>query len=85
MDIVGPLPPSQEGYLYIMVVRCYFSKWAEAYCLNDHTAETCAETLLSQWICRFGVPTEIITDQGPEFELHLFHHLCQDLGRARYC
>ena len=83
IDIMGPLPQSHDGYSYIMVVECYYSKWVEAYSLADHTAQTVGDQLLCQWICRFGVPTTIHTDQGPEFESRLFHHLCQELGSLK--
>ena len=83
MDIMGPLRESHDGYLYILVVQCYFSKWAEAYCLTDHTAQSVGDKLLTQWICRLGVPSTIHTDQGTEFESNLFHHLCRELGSLK--
>ena len=83
MDIMGPLPTTHDGFMYIMVVECYFSKWVEAYCLVDHTAQSVGDKLLTQWICRYGVPSTIHTDQGPEFESHLFHHLCKELGTVK--
>ena len=83
IDIMSPLTESHDGFLYIMVVQCYFSKWVEAYCLVNHTAQSVGDKLLSQWICRFGVPTTIHTDQGPEFDSKLFKHLCQELGSLK--
>ena len=83
IDIMGPLTQTHDGYLYIMVVECYFSKWVEAYSLVNHTAQSVGDKLLSQWICRFGVPSFIHTDQGSEFESNLFHHLCRELGSLK--
>lgn len=83
IDILGPLPMSHDGYEYIMVVEDYFLKYVEAYCLTDHTAQTVGDKLLTQFICRFGVPLVIHTDQGREFESQLFQHLCRVLGAGK--
>ena len=79
MDIVGPLPRTNNGNEYIIVVTNYFTKGAEAYTLPDHIAQTVADKLLNKFICRFGVPQCIHTDQGREFKSHLFTHLCKTL------
>ena len=68
IDIMGPLPITEKGN---------FSKWTEAYPLPDHTAQTVADTLVCEFICRFETPTRIHTDQGREFESHLFKHMCE--------
>ncbi len=31
------------------------------------TAADCAQALIHQWIARFGVPTHITSDRGPQF------------------
>lgn len=80
IDIVGGLATTRNGNRYIMVVADYFSKWTEAYAIHDHTASTVADKLLTEFICRFGAPSQIHTDQGREFEGELFTHLCRKLG-----
>ncbi|XP_075083353.1 uncharacterized protein LOC142167094 [Nicotiana tabacum] len=35
LDVVGPLPNSSGGHLYILATNDYFSKWAEAVTLKD--------------------------------------------------
>ena len=79
IDIVGPLPRTENGNEYIMVVTNYFTKWAEAYAVTDNTAQTVADKLLNEFVCRFGVPQCIHTDQGREFESHLFARICEIL------
>lgn len=79
IDILGPLPVTENGNEYVMVVTDYFTKWAEAFALPDHTALTVADKLLTNFVCRFGVPQTIHTDQGREFESILFSHLCEAL------
>lgn len=79
MDIVGPLPPS-KGYRYCLTCVDRFSRWIEAYPMEDMTTDTIAFTFYQNWISRFGVPKRITTDQGRQFESDLFRQLNQLLG-----
>ena len=77
IDIVGPLPRTENGNEYIMVVTDYFTKCAEAYAVPDHIAQTVADKLLNEFVCRFGVPQCTHTDQGREFKSHLLARICE--------
>ena len=66
LDIMGPLPQTENGHMHILVLADYFSKWAEAYALKDHTVPTIADVLLEQFVSRFGVPRSLHSDQGQE-------------------
>ena len=80
MDLIGPLPESFSGNKYVLSLTCCFTKWTESFPLKSITAKTIASTLVDQFICRFGVPREIHTDQGRQFEAQLFQELCTLLG-----
>ena len=80
MDISGPLPTTSRGNQFICVVMDYFTKWPEAYALPNHEAETVADVLVSQFFTRFGVPDELHSDQGREFESRVFQESCELLG-----
>lgn len=80
VDIVGPLPETKNGNLYILVIGDYFTKWKEAFPIRDHTALTVADKLVINFICHYGCPDQIHTDQGREFESHLFKQVCTLLG-----
>ena len=80
MDIVGPLPRTQRGNRYILTVVDHFTKHAEAYALPDQEAVTIARVLVNEFISRFGVPYIIHTDQGANFESHMFSELFQLLN-----
>lgn len=80
MDILGPLPESNSGNKYVLSLTCCFTKWIESFPLKSITAKTVASALVDQFVCRFGVPREIHTDQGRQFESELFKELCELLG-----
>lgn len=87
VDIVGPCPVTEDGNEYIIVVQDYFTKWVEAYSTPNHTALTVGDKLATEFFCRFGVPTQLHSDQGREFESDLFSYLCSLFGieKTRTC
>ena len=76
IDIVGPLPRTKKGNCYILTAECSFTKWVEAWAIPNQRASTCAKTLVRHWICRFGVPDSIHSDQGRNFESKVFEEMC---------
>ena len=83
IDITGKHPKSRNDYEYILTVMDYFTKWAEAYPIRDHKATTLARVLLENCFTRLGMPEEIISDQGAEFEGELFTELCKPLNISK--
>ena len=67
IDLFGPLKTSATGKKYIMVMTDAFSKLAELVALPNKEAQTVAEALFNRWICRYGLPEEILSDGGKEF------------------
>ena len=80
LDVLGPFPESNRGNRVILVVGDYFTKWVEAYAMPNQEASTCAEKLVAEFISRFGVPRQLHSDQGRNFESTLFAEMCQTLG-----
>ena len=68
MDILGPLPETDQGNQVILVVADYFTKWVEAFALPNQEATTIATKLVEEVICRYGVPRELHSDQGSNFQ-----------------
>jgi len=75
VDITGPHPKSSRQNCYILTVVCHFSKWGEAIALPNHTAPVVARALVTHVFSRFGVPLQLLTDRGSEFESVLFAEL----------
>src|SRR5262245_60197001 len=67
IDIVGPLPLSYKKNKYIIVAVDYFTRWPEARALKYANAESVAEFIYEEIICRFGPPSVIQSDQGTHF------------------
>ena len=59
MDILGPLPLTDRGNKYVLVVGDYFTKWVEAYTMPNMEAGTVAELFVSRFVCQFGVVESI--------------------------
>ena len=80
VDVLGPLPESESGNKYLLIVADYFSKWTEAFPVKDQEATTVAEILVREVISRFGVPLSLHSDQGRNFESTVFSEMCRLLG-----
>ena len=67
LDLFGPLktPTMAKGYILCITDAC--TKYVEAVPISNKLAETVAQHVFDHWICRFGCPTEILTDGGSEF------------------
>jgi hypothetical protein len=80
IDILGPLPLTPSGNKYLLVLTDYFSKWVEALPLPNQEAQTIADALLDNVFTRFGMPTELHSDQGRNFDGNLVKMMCERLG-----
>ena len=77
MDIMGPLPKTDNDNEYLLVVGDYFTKWAEAFPLKNHTAQTVVDVKVQEFVARYGLPRSLHSDQGRGFESQLIAELCK--------
>ncbi|XP_072052109.1 uncharacterized protein [Arachis hypogaea] len=70
LDILGPFPKAPGQVKFLLVSIDYFSKWIEAQPLAHITAEKVRSFLWKNIICRYGIPREIISDNGRQFTDH---------------
>jgi hypothetical protein len=75
----SPFPQSDQGNPYLLIAMDYFTKWPEAYTIPNQEASTVAEALVTNSFCRFGIPQELHSDQGRNFESRLLQEVLQCL------
>jgi len=64
---VGPINPPSRQKMYILVCTDYVTKWVEAKALSSATENVVVSFIFEDIFTCFGVPREIVTDQGTEF------------------
>ena len=67
IDAMGPLPITGRGKSYILPAVDYLFRWAEARAVKQITAKDVAKFVDEDICCKFGVPLELLSDQGPGF------------------
>ena len=67
LDFVGPIFPMSHKNKYILVCTDYVTKWVEAKALFRITEKSVVEFIYEEIFTRFGVPREIVTNQGTQF------------------
>ena len=84
IDLMGPLTCSADGNLYIVAVIDYFTKWLEIFPLKNAQMTTIAECLATHVFTRHGLPEQIHTDQGPQFESNCFNNFSSPCTSTRH-
>lgn len=75
INFVGPIEPSSHGKSYILLCTDYATKWLEAKAMRHARDNKVAEFLYECMFTRFGVPREIVMDQGTHFTSNLISKL----------
>lgn len=76
VDLFGP---NNRGE-YVVSMTDAATRWPMARVLTDKTAASVAKAIHEDWLCIFGPPKELVTDQGAEFESTLIQELCAANG-----
>src|SRR4051812_833939 len=80
LDMVGPLKKSSKGgRTHLLIAVDKFTKWIKAVPITSSTTLTTVNFIKSI-IVRFGVPHNIITDNGTNFTTAEFQNFCEELG-----
>jgi len=66
IDTINGLPVDDQGNRSLIVIIDTFSRWTEIYPTPNETAKVVASALL-QHIVRYGCPSQIQSDNGPQF------------------
>ncbi|CAB1118926.1 unnamed protein product [Ectocarpus sp. CCAP 1310/34] len=84
-DILGPLPKSKRGNVYILLVVDLFSRHVEPYALTseEKTAQGCATKLADDCVVRWGCPKYLLSDRGAEFTARVAKDVYRMLGAKK--
>jgi len=80
IDITGPHPLSGKENKFIITVIDHFTKYAFAFPVRNHEAKTVAKYSVERVFLIHGVPLQLLSDRGAEFEGHIFKEICELLG-----
>jgi transposase InsO family protein len=79
LDFISDLPSSALGNKHALVIIDYFSKWVEVIPVPEQSSEITARLFVMEIVSRYGVPAEVITDNGPSFK-GAFQNYCTKRG-----
>ena len=74
IDSIGPFPVDDQNNKYIMVLIDVFSRFVELVAIPDLTALTAAKKTV-EFTGRYGIPSEILTDNGTQYVNQLSNEL----------
>lgn len=81
LDIFGPLNETERKIWYVLVILEHFTKFDEAFLIPDEKAVMVAQVVATEWVCCFGMPHCLHSDQGCNFELEVFQEMCPALKK----
>lgn len=61
---MGPISPSSNWNIWILVAMKYFTKWVKAIPFYKAICKAVANFIKEEIITKFGIPHKIITDNG---------------------
>jgi len=67
LDLMGPLSKGQFGAKYILAIIDIFSKYIKLYALRRATTETILKRITKDYIPRYGLVKQILTDNCIQF------------------
>jgi transposase InsO family protein len=79
VDTIENVGTDKEGYQHLIVIIDTFSRHIELYKCKDMLA-TSAVSALVDWVCRFGAPAEIVSDNGSQYVAELIKELIKFLN-----
>ncbi|KAL0284035.1 UNVERIFIED_CONTAM: hypothetical protein Sradi_7210900 [Sesamum radiatum] len=74
MDIVGSFPLVAGQMKFLLVAIDYFTKWLEVEPLARIIEGEVMKSIWKNIVCRFGIPREIISDNGRQFKAEKYRN-----------
>ncbi|GJV96892.1 reverse transcriptase domain-containing protein [Tanacetum coccineum] len=83
INIAGPFPEGPGKVKFLIVSIDYFTKWIEAKPIATITSNQVKKFVWDNIVCRFGLPVEIILDNGKQFQDNPFKDCLGEGIKAR--
>lgn len=80
IDFCGPLQPTPRGNQYVLVITDYFTRWVTTAAVSTASATSAAETIFTEYICKYGIPLCVLSDQGTHFRNQLMDAMAKLMG-----
>ncbi|GJZ66533.1 reverse transcriptase domain-containing protein, partial [Tanacetum coccineum] len=80
IDIAGPFPEGPGKVKFLIVAMDYFTKWIEAKVVATISGGQVKKFVWDNIVCRFGLPGEIVSDNGKQFSDNPFKDWCEKLN-----
>jgi transposase InsO family protein len=77
--LVGPFKKAKGGFTHFFMAVDKFTKWIEVKLSASITVAKTVE-FIKEIMYRFGIPNNIITDNGTQFTTREFKVFCADSG-----
>jgi hypothetical protein len=83
LDILGPLPKTEHGNIFLLVITDRFSKLTRTVPLRTISAFVVAKAFSEHLVFVYGPPRYTLTDKGAQFTAKFFIAVCRELGVAK--
>ncbi|KAA8542838.1 hypothetical protein F0562_023990 [Nyssa sinensis] len=84
IDIISRITlKATNGHKYILVAIDYFTKWVEAASYVTPNTKKVAQFIQTNIICRYGVPYELVSENGLHFEWEVTE-IVEEFGITRH-
>ncbi|CAF4427715.1 unnamed protein product, partial [Didymodactylos carnosus] len=80
IEYVGPLNRSPSENRYVLAITDLFTRRVTVVALPSCTAAVTAEAIFKHYICHYGVPVTILSDNGSHFRNQLLQALERKIG-----
>ena len=67
MDLVGPLPRSRGGHVFLLTFIDHLTGWADAFPLTIKSGDKIVNVLKQHYLPQYGLPEAVLSDNGTEF------------------
>jgi hypothetical protein len=80
LDLVGPLPASSDGQVYLLTTIDRLTRWVKAVPLRNMEASMSRDAFIANWVACFDVLATATTDSGTQFTSASWTGTCMRLG-----